>query len=70
MTVTKRDPAPRGLEQTLNTSDESSESFQENLPSINSGELVAKTNNIKESQKRQQFLTMCFQLRLIARVPT
>ena len=41
-------PAPRRLEQTLNTSDESSESFQENLPSINSGELVSKTNNIRE----------------------
>ena len=44
----QENPAPRGLEQTLNTSDESSESFQENLPSINSGELVAKTNNISE----------------------
>ena len=44
----QENPAPRGLEQTLNTSDESSESFQENLPSINSGELVAKTNNIRE----------------------
>ena len=44
----QENPAPRGLRQTLNTSDESSESFQENLPSINSGELVAKTNNISE----------------------
>ena len=44
----QENPAPRGLGQTLNSSDESSESFQENLPSINSGELVAKTNNISE----------------------
>ena len=40
--------SPRGLDQNLNTSDESSESFQENLPSINTGELVAITNNIRE----------------------
>ena len=40
-------PTPRGLEQNLNTSDESSESFQENLPSINAGEIVAKPNNLK-----------------------
>ena len=44
----QENPAPRGLGQTLNTSDESSESFQENLPSINSAELVAKTNNIRD----------------------
>ncbi len=39
--------SPRVLDQNLNTSDESSESFQENLPSINTGQLVAKTNNLK-----------------------
>ncbi|MBI73301.1 MAG: membrane protein insertase YidC [Gammaproteobacteria bacterium] len=43
--------APRGLEQTLNTADESSESFQENLPSINSGKLVANTNNLKDKSE-------------------
>ena len=43
----QQSPAPSGLGQTLNTSDESSESFQEHLPNINSGELAAKTNNLK-----------------------
>ena len=42
--------APRGLEQTLNTSDESSESFQENLPSIKNINL-AKTNNLKDKSE-------------------
>ena len=57
------------LGQTLNTSDESSESFQ-NLQALIVLKLLPKQTTLEKDQKRQQFLTMCFQLRLIARVPT
>ena len=42
----QENPASRKLQQNPNTSDQSSESFQDNLPSINAGELVANTNNL------------------------
>ena len=41
----QQNPTPRTLQQNLNTSDQSSESFQENLPRINTAEPVANTNN-------------------------